>query len=120
MRPLRVLPALLAVSLLSTGCFGYRLMRPEEIEIPNYDPRPVAIPAECETLITRAAERGMANMTEGEARMVDFCQQQHVIRAQEEETAARRLDAHARAADFALHLTVTLITATVAILAWVF
>ena len=120
MRPMRALTLLLAVTLLSTGCFGYRLMRPEEIEIPNYEPRVVVIPAECETLISRAAARGMTDFNEREARMVDFCQQQQIIRSAEEEAAAKRLDAHARAADFALHVTTTVITAAIALLAWVF
>ena len=120
MRLLRALTLPLALVLLSGGCFGYRLMRPEEIEIPSYNPRPVQVPAECATLIDRAVQRGMTDFTEREARMVDFCQQQEIIRAAEEETAARRLDAHARAADFALHLTVTVLTGVVAVLAWVF
>lgn len=120
MRPTRAFPVLLAISLLSSGCFGYRLMRPEEIEIPSYEPRAVAIPAECETLISRAAERGMTDFTEREARMVEFCQRQQIIRSAEEDAAAKRLDAHARAADFALHVTTTVITAAIALLAWVF
>ena len=76
----------------------YGIEGPEEIEIPSYEPRVVVIPAECETLIGRAAARGMTDFTEREARMVDFCQQQQIIRSAEEEAAAKRLDAHARAA----------------------
>ena len=119
MRALRLAPLML-VLLLSSGCFGYRLMRPEEIEIPNYDPRPVVIPERCEPLIARAAETGMTNVSEADARMVLFCQQQALLRAQEEEAAARRLEAHAEAANFALRVALAVLGATFAILAWAF
>ena len=120
MRPLRALPALLALALLSSGCFGYRLMRPEELPIPNYSPRPVAVPAECEGLIARVAERGMAGLSDPDSRMVLFCQQQMIIRGQEEEVAEKRIEAHARAADFGLHVVTTVLTATIAVVAWLF
>jgi hypothetical protein len=121
MRSLPALPLLLALVLLSGGCMGYRLMRPEEIEIPDYSPRPVAVPAACDTLINRVAERAAAGgMSEGEGRIVSFCQQQQLIRAQEEEAADRKIEAHARAADFALHLATVVIGTTIAVLAWVF
>jgi hypothetical protein len=119
MRTLRALP-LLALTLLSSGCYGYRLMQPEEIPIPNYTPRAVAIPAECEGLIARVAERGMTGMGDADARMVLFCQQQQLIRSQEEQAAERKIEAHARAAEFALHVTTLVLTGTIAILAWVF
>jgi hypothetical protein len=120
MRPIRALPALVALALLSSGCFGYRLMRPEEIELPRYTPRDVPIPAECEGMILQAAQRGMAGMSESDARMVLFCQQQQIIRADEEEVVERRIEAHARAADFALHVATVVVTATIAVLAWAF
>ncbi len=120
MRSLRDLALLTSVLLLSSGCFGYRLMRPEEIEIPNYTPRPVVVPAECEGMIARVAERGMTGMSEADARMVLFCQQQQIIRAQEEEVAEKRIEAHARAADFALSVVTVALGATFAVLAWLF
>lgn len=120
MRPLRLLPLVLGLSLLASGCFGYRLMRPEEIELPTYTPRVVPIPAECEGLIVQAAERGFAGMSESNARMVLFCQQQMLLRGQEEEVAEKRIEAHARAADFALHAVTTVLTATIAVVAWLF
>jgi hypothetical protein len=102
------------------GCFGYRLIRPEEIEIPSYEPREVLVPAECEALIRRAATEGAARLTEAEARTVTFCQHQQIIRAQEEEAAARRLEAHTATAGFALQVTSVIIGATIALLTWVF
>lgn len=120
MRSLRALSLLVTLTLPTTGCFGYRLMRPEEIPIPTYTPRPVAMPAQCEGLIARVAERGMTGMSETDSRMVLFCQQQMMLRAQEEEVAEKRIEAHARAADFALRVTTVVIGATVAVLAWLF
>ena len=96
------------------------MMRPDEITVPNYEPRPVLVPATCDSLVNRAANVGMARFTDNEAREVTFCQQQHLIRAQEEEAASRKIEAHAEAANFALRLTVVTLGALVAILAWVF
>jgi hypothetical protein len=118
MRPLRALPALLGLALLSSGCFGYRLMRPEEIELPSYTPRVVPMPETCDPLIARVAERGMAGVSEAEGRMALFCQQQMMIRANEEELVERRIEAHARAADFALHAATVVLTATIAVVGW--
>ena len=114
--------SLLLVVLMTTssGCFGYRLVRPGEIEVPSYEPRPVAIPATCDALIERAATEGMRGLQEAEARMVAFCQQQHLIRAQEEEAVARKLEAHAEVANFALRATVVAVGALAAVLTWVF
>ncbi len=116
LRPL--LPLILAPLL--GGCFGYRLVRPEEIEIPSYEPREVLIPAECEPLIRRAATEGAARLTPGEANMLSFCQHQQLVRAQEEEAASRKLEAHAAAAGFALQVTTVVIGTTIAVLAWLF
>ena len=120
MRPISALSLVIGLSLLCGGCFGYRLMRPEEITLPSYTPRPVAVPAECEGMITRVAERGMAGMSEADSRMVLFCQQQMLLRGQEEEVAEKRIEAHARAADFGLHVVTTVLTATIAVVAWLF
>ena len=117
MRSLRLLP-LLGLLLLTSGCFGYRLMRPEEIELPTYTPRVVAIPAQCEGMIARVAERGMVGMSDSDSKMVLFCQQQMMIRADEEELVERRIEAHARAADFALHAATVVLTATIAVVGW--
>jgi hypothetical protein len=114
------LVAVLFALVLFNGCMGYRLMRPEEIDIPSYEPRPVVIPVECETLIGRVAAQGMAAVTEPESRMVLFCQQQYIIRAQEEEAALKRMEAHANAANFALRVATVVIGATIAILTWFF
>lgn len=118
-RSLRLLLVLLALVPL-TGCLGYRLVRPEEIEVPSYEPREVQIPAECEVLIQRAANGGVAGFTTAEANTLDFCQHQQMIRAQEEEAAARRLEAHAAAASFALQVVTVVVGATVAVLTWLF
>src|SRR5690606_40165636 len=112
--------ATLAVLLLVAGCGPYRLMRPDEITVPSYDPRPVLVPATCDSLITRAANVGMARFSDNEAREVDFCQQQQLVRAQEEEAASAKIEAHAEAANFALRLTVVTLGAIIAVLAWVF
>lgn len=102
------------------GCFGYRLIKPEEIEVPSYEPRPVMIPERCDTLIAVAAVQGMETMEPGEMGMVNFCQTQHLIRAQEEEAVARKLEAHAETANFALRLTTVVVGALIATIAWVF
>ena len=119
MRKSGALPGLLLLSLATSGCYGYRLMRPEEIPIPDYSARVVVVPADCERLISRATG-GIGSMSEGDARMVIFCQQQQIIRAQEEEVAARRLEAHADAANFALRVATVVVGATIATLAWLF
>ena len=103
-----------------SGCFGYRLVRPNEVEIPSYEPRPVVVPSECETLIQRAASDGVASFEEWQGRMLGFCQSQQLIRAQEEEAAARKLEAHAEVANFALRATVVAVGALVAVLSWAF
>lgn len=117
---LRGVAVALVLSLPAGGCFGYRLIRPEEIEVPSYEPRLVLIPERCDTLITRAATSGLEGMDPGEARMVNFCQTQQLVRAQEEEAVARKLEAHAETASFALRLTTVVVGATIALLAWVF
>lgn len=117
-RPLALL--LLPLLLASSGCFGYRLVRPEEVEIPSYEPRPVVIPVECDPLIQRAATQGIGGFTDTDARLLQFCQTQQLIRAQEEEAASRKLEAHAETANFVLRATVVVIGAAVAVLSWVF
>ena len=92
----------------------------QDVEIPSYEPRLVLVPATCEALIQRAATQGMTGFTEAEAREVLFCQQQMIIRTQEEEAAAKRLESHAQAARFALQTATFLITGLVAVLAFVF
>jgi len=111
--------ALLAVALFS-ACGHYRMVRMDDIQIPDYEPRPVAVPLTCDSLITRAADLGMVGFDESEARELNFCQQQQLIRAQEEEAASRKLEAHATAAHFALQLTVVAVGALIGLLAWIF
>lgn len=117
MRLLRSAALLLSLMPLG-GCFGYRLMRPSEIKVPSYEAREVPVPAECDAAIRRAATEGTAALSEADARLVSFCQHQQLIRAQEEEAAARKLDAHARAASFGLQVAVVVVGAVVAVLAW--
>lgn len=116
-RPIAV-AVLLAVT--TTGCFGYRLVRPDEIEVPSYEPREVLIPARCEVLMTQAGTAGTEAMSEEQVAMVGFCQNQQLIRAQEEEAVARKLEAHAETASFALRLTTVVVGGVIAVLAWVF
>ena len=111
--------ALLALALPLTACAQYQLALPP-MEVPNYEPRVVNVPPTCDALIERAATRGMSLFTEAEAREVLFCQQQQIIRTQEEEAAAKRLESHAAAARFGLQMLTVVITGTVAVLAWVF
>lgn len=116
-----IAPALLALTIAATpACMGYRLVRPDEVQVPSYEPRPVEVPSECQTRIARAAAGGAGEIGEAEARYLSFCQGQHLIRAQEEEAASRKLEAHAQAASLALQVTTVLVGATVAVLAWVF
>ncbi len=116
----RVATLLLLSLFVLPGCSQYRLASLQDVEIPNYEPRPVTIPPTCAPLIERAASEGMTRFSEAEAREVLFCQQQQIIRTQEEEAAAKRLEAHAAAARFALQTATFLVTGLVATLAWIF
>jgi hypothetical protein len=88
--------------------------------MPSYEPRPVAVPAECEAAIQRAVSAGPSSLSDAEARTVEFCQHQQLVRAAEEEAASRKLDAHARTATLALQVTTLVVGATIAVLAWAF
>ena len=88
--------------------------------MPSYEPRAVAVPPECEALVRRAADGALATMTDAEARTVVFCQHQQLLRAQEEEAASRKIEAHARVASFGLQVVTVVLAATVAALAWAF
>ena len=90
------------------------------ISMPSYEPRAVAVPPECEALVRRAADGALATMTDAEARTVAFCQHQQLLRAQEEEAASRKIEAHARVASFGLQVVTVVLAATVAALAWAF
>jgi hypothetical protein len=117
---LRRVAALLLLAGGLTSCTQYRLASLQDVDLPSYEPRVVVVPPVCEGLIQRAVTEGMGRFTEAETREVLFCQQQQIIRTQEEEAAAKRLEAHAAAARFALQTVTFLITGTIAILAWVF
>ena len=106
------LPFALAAAL--AACSG------ASISMPSYEPRAVAVPAECDALVQRAAGGGMATMTDAEARTVAFCQHQQLLRVAEEDAANRKLEAHARAASFGLQVATVVVAATVAVLAWAF
>ena len=90
------------------------------VNMPSYEPRAVAVPPECDALVQRAASGGLATMTDAEARTVAFCQHQQLLRAEEEEAASRKLEAHARVASFGLQAVTVVVAATVAVLAWAF
>jgi hypothetical protein len=90
------------------------------VGMPSYEPRAVAVPAECDALVQRAAGGGLASMTDAESRSVAFCQHQQLLRAAEEEAASRKLEAHARVASFGLQVATVVLAATVAVLAWAF
>lgn len=107
------------LALVLNGCMGYRIVRPDEFEMPSYEPREVHIPAECQGLIERAAAEGLAALTETESRTVTFCQQQQILRSLEEEAAARKLESHAAAARFALQLTTVVVGGLIVLLGWV-
>ena len=47
----RLLTGLLLILVVASACGPYRMMRPDEITIPNYEPRPVTIPPTCAPLI---------------------------------------------------------------------
>lgn len=117
---LRPITTLLLVALPLGACSQYRLASLQDVEIPSYEPRLVVVPPACEGLIGRAVSEGMERFTDAEAREVIFCQQQQIVRAQEEEAAAKRLESHAAAARFALQTFTFVIGTTVAILAFVF
>lgn len=117
---LRTICVVLLLVIGISGCSQYQLASLQNVEIPNYEPREVVIPPECEPLIARAAREGMARFSDAEAREVLFCQQQQIIRTQEEEAAAKRLEAHAAAARFALQTATFVLTSVVAVIAWVF
>lgn len=93
---------------------------PASLQMPSYEPRAVAVPPECDALTQRAAASGAASLNETEFRTLTFCQNQQIIRAQEEEAAARRLEAHSRTASFVLQAATVVVGATIAVLTWVF
>lgn len=115
----RTATALLAL-LTVTGCGQYTLASIDDVEIPTYEPRPVPLPARCDSLIAQVASVGMEQVTEMESRATLFCQQQMIIRAQEEEAASKRLEAHAEAGRFALQMITFVVTGLVATLAFIF
>lgn len=117
---LRTIALLLLLTSTLGACSAYRMASLDSVALPNYEPRPVSIPQSCEPLIERAAAEGMSGFQESEAWELLFCQQQYVIRAQEEQAAAKRMEAHAAAARFALQTATFVIGGLVAILAWVF
>jgi hypothetical protein len=117
---LRQTAALLLLLFALSGCNQYRMASLQDVEIPNYEPRVVLVPPQCDALIHRAATEGMSRFTEAETREVLFCQQQQIIRTQEEEAAAKRLEAHASAARFVIQTATFVLTGTFAILAWLF
>jgi hypothetical protein len=117
---LRTVAGFLLLVMASTACSQYRLASLQDVDFPTYEPRAVVVPPTCEGLIARAAAEGMARFSETETREVLFCQQQMIIRTQEEEAAAKRMEAHAAAARFALQTATFLLTGLVAVLAWVF
>jgi hypothetical protein len=119
-RRLRTVALGLLISVGLGACGNYRLVRPDDFQMPSYEPREVVIPAACDALIQRAATDGLTRFNDAEARTLNFCQQQHIIRAQEEEAAARRLEAHAEAASLALRATTVVLGAIFAVLTWVF
>ena len=90
------------------------------VSMPSYEPRAVAVPPECDALVQRAAAGALATMTDAEARTVAFCQHQQLLRAQEEEAASRKIEAHARVASFGLQVATVVLATTVAVIAWVF
>lgn len=119
MRRLVTTALVLALAAPLSGCASW-LASLDASDIPSYVPREVLIPESCSTLIQRAAEGEIGTFSDAEARELGFCQQQHLIRAQEEEAMARKIQAHSSAATFALRLTTVVIGGVVAVLAWVF
>jgi hypothetical protein len=120
MRKVRSVLVLTTLATTLGGCAGYQLVRVDPDRLPSYEPRHVPIPESCELLLERAAGGAVPHFNEGEARELIYCQQQQMIRAQEEEAAARKLEAHAAAASFVLRLTVAVVSGLVALLVWVF
>lgn len=116
----RRIPSLLLVLLTLGGCAHYRLASLDEVQIPSYEPRPVPMPASCDSLIARIVAVGMQRVNDAEAREALFCQQQMIIRAQEEEAASKKLEAHAEAARFAFQMLTFVLTGVFATLAFVF
>lgn len=112
----RLLPVVAPALLVALGACTL----PGTVAVPSYEPRAVAIPAECDALAARAATAGAAQLSEPDFRMLTFCQHQQLLRSQEEETAARRMEAHARTFGLALQAITVLVGATVAVLTWVF
>lgn len=60
---------------------------------PAYQPRNVPVPADCDTLFQRAAEQGTAAFSESAMRQLNYCQDQFLLRAEEEQAAYARYQA---------------------------
>jgi hypothetical protein len=54
---------------------------------PATQPRPVAVPGNCEPLLLHAADVTTDDMSEADARRLLYCQNQHILRAEEEQAA---------------------------------
>lgn len=79
---------------------------------PAYQPREVLVPANCEVLARRAAEQGVNSLSEGEQQQLDFCQQQQLLRAEEEQAAYAKYQVRSNQSS----LIASLIYATVSLL----
>ena len=77
-RPKPIL-ALLLIFVVGAGC------------LPAYQPRDIPVPAGCAQLERRAVEQGLDSLSEREFQELEFCQQQQMLRAQEEQAAYARM-----------------------------
>lgn len=63
---------------------------------PRYQPRHVPVPSTCEPLLQQATADGLSSLDEAELRQLAFCQEQQLLRAEEEQAAFARFEAGRR------------------------
>lgn len=63
---------------------------------PRYLPRHVPVPSTCEPLLEQATAEGVDSLDEAQLRQLEFCQQQQLLRAEEEQAAFARYEAGRR------------------------
>lgn len=62
----------------------------------RYEPRHVPVPSTCEPLLEQATAEGVDSLNEAQLRQLAFCQQQQLLRAEEEQAAFSRYEARRR------------------------
>ncbi len=83
---------------------------------PRYQPREVLVPDTCEPLLRRVGEQGTDALDERELRHLAFCQQQRLLRAEEEQAAYVRYQVRNAQSTYVLSLVYSALALVVLLL----